>query len=52
MTNAAKEPRKGTVRIWLCSINNEAQQPYLIEGTRKNAIEMDRFAVNCKSNRC
>lgn len=48
VTNSSSAPIKGTVRIFMCSINNEAGQPYFIEGTRKNAIEMDRFLVNRK----
>lgn len=46
VTNSSSAPIKGTVRIFLCSINNEALQPYFIEGTRKNAFEMDKFSVN------
>lgn len=48
VTNSSLKELWGTVRIFLCSVNNEAKQPYFLEGTRKNAIEMDRFVLKCK----
>lgn len=48
VTNSSDKDQWGTVRIFLCSINNEAQQPYFLEGMRKNAIEMDRFVIKRK----
>lgn len=48
VTNTSSAPRMGTVRIFMYSVNNDSQQPLMIEGTRKNAIEMDKFTVNCK----
>lgn len=36
----------GTARIFLLPINDDKQQQFLYEGSRKLAIELDRFLVN------
>lgn len=36
----------GTVRIFLLPLNDDKEQQFLYEGSRKLAIELDRFLVN------
>lgn len=40
--------RMGTVRIIFVPINNQANQLYKFNGSRRAAIELDQFVVNCK----
>lgn len=39
-------PVQGTVRIFLLPLNDDKEQQFLYEGSRKLAIELDRFLVN------
>lgn len=46
--NQKTTPVIGTVRIFLLPVKNEKGQPFLFEGSRKLAIELDRYQAKCK----
>lgn len=46
MENKNTSPVVGTLRIFLLPLNDDKEQKFLYEGSRKLAIELDRFLVN------